>query len=439
MRRSDWLTELAFACFGVILTRAAVAALEEAVLDGHTKHGYEDGALIVMDAHRAMRIGLLLAIAAALVALLNSARGIGEADLLAYWSAARLSASIDNPYDPIALLTLQQATRPDRTQERGSALASWNPPWLLVVLLPLGLLPFDVAARAWVLCNIGLILAASVLTWQQLSKSADTRSIALVATASLWFLPSMSTIQMGQISGLVLIALVVAAWGLRTRRDGLAGAALFLATIKPHVTYFVLLLAAVWAARERRWRVLGGMVAAGAISIAILSILLPGWMLAYLRLAGVHSFFQYSASTLGGLAYALWGTHVFRFAGVLLLPLIPWMLRLVDARGWLTAMNVALLLSVPLAMYGFSFDQVVLLPAALEIVAWLWHRELPIRAAWAVLGGLALLYVLMIAVLTLPVLYYHSFAWAPPALAILYALAWRQRIATPAGSDHLER
>ncbi len=378
---------------------------------------------MMMNAGKARRAGFVCVLVLVFVALVLLAPVVGEQDFLIYWSAARLLASGDNPYDFDSLRTLQYSTVP----ERAYTLASWNPPWLLVILLPFGLLPFDLAVRAWLVCNIGLILAAAAATWRLLTGALEGRAIVAVSAASLWFLPSLSTINLGQISSLVLVGLVFGSWWLRARRDALAGAAFFVATVKPHVTYFVLFLLVLWVIRKRRWRVLWGMTAAAVLSMIVLYVMFPGWMPAYFRLATSHSFFQYSASTLGGLVYAVFGSNLLRFAGVLALPLAPFVLRLADAQDWLTAMNTALLISVPLAVYGFAFDQVVLLPVIAQIICWLWHRELPTRATWMVGGGLVLMYVALFAMLTLPRLYYHSFAWTPLALAALYAVAWRER------------
>ena len=181
--------------------------------------GYEGGAEMFTDAHKSMRLGFLVVLVPIFVALVLRVPGMGEQDFLIYWSAARLLAAGENPYDPVSLQNLQYETRP----ERAYTLASWNPPWLLVILIPLG-----------------LILAAAAATWRLLTGALDGRAIVAVSAASLWFLPSLSTMNLGQISSLVLIGLVLGSWWLRARRDGLAGAAFFVATVKPHVTYFAI-------------------------------------------------------------------------------------------------------------------------------------------------------------------------------------------------------
>lgn len=392
---------------------------------------------MTMPVHKAVRIGLSLVLLMMLLALLLpvfSAPGVGEPDFLPYWAAARLLGTGGNPYDPSSLRALGHEIRPDRGQDRGEAFASWNPPWLLLFLLPLGLLPFDLAVRIWFLCQVALIVAASVLAWRMLARRSGSVGILLAAAVGLGSGQSVVALLAGQVSVLLLIGLVLGAWWLHAGKDRLAGAALLLSTIKPQVTYFVLVLLALWVIRHRRWQVFVGLGVAGVFSMAVLWAIFPGWMSAYFDLMGAYRsiFFRYSSATIGSLAYTLWRTDVFRFAGLLLLPSAFCLLRVADSRGWLMAMNVALLISVPLAIYGFAFDQVVLLPAVLQMLAWLWDGEIHLRAAWLIGGGLVIVYIAFFPMLLLPT--WHAlnlFACIPLAWAGLYALAWKQRSGTP--------
>jgi hypothetical protein len=108
-------------------------------------------------------------------------------------------------------------------------------------------------------------------------------------------------------------------------------------------------------------------------------------------------------------------------------------LRLVARYGWPVTLGLALLLSLPLAPYGFGFDQLLLLPAILLLLKWLLARRLPRRRAWWVLVGLSAIYVLFFWQLTLPGLPYHALTWVPFAVGALYVIAWRRSpLAAPA-------
>ncbi len=374
-----------------------------------------------------VRVGLLAVLTLALLVMVFATplgAGRGEEDFLGYWSAARQLVIGSNPYDQVALRTLQHQVRPDRIQLEGLVVSTWNPPWLLVILLPFGLLPFDIAARLWILCNIGIFGLAPLVLWRMTTGSSDGRGAVLALLAGLLFGGSLLSIKMGQITGLVLVGLIVYLWLLRAGHDGWAGVALLLTTIKLHLMYFVLLLIVIWVIRRRRWWVGIGLIIAGLITTAIVWAIFPNWLTAYLMAMGAHP--PHATATVGGLAQALLGTSWFNFVGVLLLPFAPLLTRLAETRGWLTAMNLALLMSIPVAPYGFAFDQVLLLPAIIQLVAWLWQKQLPRQAAWIVAGGLMLTYAVLLWMLIRYSLPYYWFLWVPLVLLGLYLFALKQ-------------
>jgi len=365
-----------------------------------------------------------------LIAMLSRLRRAeGESDLLVYWSAARVLATGGNPFDQPTLQTVQRTTRPNSVARPGQGWAAWNPPWLLVVMLPLGLLPFGWAVRAWLLCSMGLILIASIWTWRWIASPAHSRGLSIVLGSTLAFGQTLSCLHEGQISGLVLVGLVAGLWCLQADRDYWAGIALLLTTIKPHMTYFVLWLVLLWVIRHRRWKVVVGLLGSALACMLVLWLVFPGWLPAYVRLLSGHTnvVFGVSAATIGGVAYALWGTHLLRFAGVLLLPLSSAVLSLANSENWLTTMNVALLLSVPLAPYGFNFDQVVLLPSIIQMIVWMSRGELSRGWTCAIAAGLLLMDLALLRMLMIPAFYNHCLAWVPLVLAGLYMLAWKHR------------
>jgi hypothetical protein len=74
------------------------------------------------------------------------------------------------------------------------------------------------------------------------------------------FSPVFALLLWGQIPGLVLfgyLAFVVCA---QRRRDGLADLCLVLTTFKPHPGFPALIFIAYWIVRERRWRVVAGLI-----------------------------------------------------------------------------------------------------------------------------------------------------------------------------------
>lgn len=354
--------------------------------------------------------------------------GRGEDDFVVYWSAARLLVTGKNPYDPDAMEVTMHAVQPARAWGRGFA---WNLPWLLFLLAPLSLLPFPLAVRVWLLANT--VLIALTLYWQWQLLRGDVQFFPVVLVAGFFFGATLSNLYMGQIVVLELLAMILCLRFLTHTRDVWAGVALFFTTIKPHLAYFFVFLMLLWVLRHRRWGVLIGGAAASFIALALSWLVVPAWLEVYLGLMSQGAFLDYSTATVDGMARVLWGIGALRWAGVLLIPLAFPFLRLVARYGWPVTLGLALLLSLPLAPYGFGFDQLLLLPAILLLLKWLLARRLPRRRAWWVLVGLSAIYVLFFWQLTLPGLPYHALTWVPFAVGALYVIAWRRSpLAAPA-------
>lgn len=378
-----------------------------------------------MQRYRILLLALLSLAFLALVFFSPILERRGMDDFVVYWSASRLLVTGRNPYDPVALQTLQEEIFPGREQLPGLAFASWNPPWLLLLLFPFSLLPFTFAARLMLLTNLGLIAVAVWRSWRwAVQETAYPAGILVALVLSMFFPGSLMTLAIGQISAIVMLCLLLGFWSLSQRRDVLAGLCFFFSTIKPQLVYFALFVVGIWVLRERRWRVVLGGIMGLALTLIVFTLIRPSWLGEYWALVGGHVFTQYTTSTLGGVLHAWWGITAGRYAGLLLVPLAPWILHLVEKHGWLTAMNVALLLSIPLAPYGFGFDLIVLVPALVQLLAWLWMRRVPASRTRWIMGGIAAFYGLSLWLLSLSGVPYHFFAWIPLWLGMLYAVAF---------------
>ena len=351
----------------------------------------------------------------------------GERDFLKYWASTHLLITGGNPYDSVALRDLEHSLRPELIPKY-DVVEVWNPPWLLLILSPLGLLPFDIAKVVWVFCNVFLISLALGIVWQWLASPSDHRGFAAALAAGFLYAETLSLIQMGQITTLVLLGMLITIGCLRSepnlKRDVLAGAALLLTALKPHLVYLAVLLIFIGVIRSRRWGVFAGLAGAGVISVIIVWFIFPGWLTSYLSTLSRLPNMTIYTSTVGSLMSAVFGIEIFRFSAVLLLPLLPWLVRLTE-KDWLTGINLALLLSLPLSTYGFSNDQVVLLPAIVQLVVWLRGRRLPSRTAWVVGAGMVIVYGLNLWVSSINGKPYYWLVWPPLALLGLYYPSWK--------------
>ena len=103
--------------------------------------------------------GLLLAII-----FPNYSPGKGGKDFLSYWSASRRFITGENPYDESSLRNLQKINHPKPEIRDKDVGRVWNPPLVLLILAPFGILPFNLAVRLWIFINVFLLVMALFIT-----------------------------------------------------------------------------------------------------------------------------------------------------------------------------------------------------------------------------------------------------------------------------------
>jgi hypothetical protein len=215
---------------------------------------------------------VLIAVAAVLASRSALASPRICSDFLCYWTAAKILASGQNPYDGDLQAGIQQQHGWDKaTSGLGiyRFLPYYYPPWfglLCMLFLPLG---YITAKAAWFWLNVELALGTGYL----LRYAVPGLPRWLPAAAVLMFLFSLICLLVGQ-TAILIVFLTVAAWRLlEARWDRSAGMALAWLTIKPQLTAVLLLGILLWAVRQRRW----GVVAGFLITLALLC-LASAWM-----------------------------------------------------------------------------------------------------------------------------------------------------------------
>ena len=294
---------------------------------------------------------------------------IGKHDFAAYWSASYLLLHGENPYDPGQMAAVQQSLENVYFEQNETVINAWNPPWLLIVLLPLAALPFDTAAFIWMWFNIALVGVCTSLCINLAGQPGTGRPFIWIFTACLFFGQTLLLLRVGQVSGLILIGIVAGIYCLRRASYAPAGALLVLATIKPHISYLALAWIGWWILRNRKWSVLVGAGLTVVLSIALTTLLFPDYLHSYFSLLQNMGVSKWYTSTLWGFLEALTGQPVFHWFGALLLPFVFLLQPAKDQSDWLAKLSLILVMSISLAPYGFTFDQVMLLPAIIQILS----------------------------------------------------------------------
>jgi hypothetical protein len=303
----------------------------------------------------------------------------------------------------------------------------WNPPWLLLWILPLLLVPFKVAVFAWLLLNLLLLLVCGSVVWRLLASARIQHRMPVAWVATMAFVPGLLAIRVGQVSMLLLVGVVGFLSCALENKPFLAGMFLALTTIKPHVLYLLWIAVAWWVITERQWKVALGIGATMAVSLSALTVISPTWLAEYQR-ALQSPPLHWASATMGTILRLLifkdWPDAQFLPSVVGGLLFVGYLLIKRPRLNWRTALSPLLLASVATAAYGWTFDQIVLLVPYLQIVTGMLGDELQTRVRWKrpVVASLLAIAAIMVIGNRLSINEFFYF-WVPWALAAAYAYA----------------
>jgi hypothetical protein len=352
-------------------------------------------------------------------------------DFLAYWSTSRLQVSGRNPYSPADLLSVQTAAG----WTDSTALMLWNPPWTLFFVLPFGVPDYPASRLLWLAFNVGLILFSAAWLWRFYG-GAQVQPVWVAWLVALLFAPTLFMLKIGQIGGLMLLGLVLFLLFVRREQWALAGAATVVIAIKPALLYLFWLALLAWAIDRRRWSVLVGGITAAVVATAVPLAFNPAMLSQYIATMTHQAPIDYATPTLGMLLRLMLGID---HAWLQFLPSVGGALwfawywhRHRATWRWDQQLGLILLVSIVTTSYGWSFDQVVILPALIQAVVWILYpptsalnpsADRPRRAG--AIAAYLLLFATMI-VLNRAELNDIVYVWVAPVL--LGAYLWADRI-----------
>jgi len=195
------------------------------------------------DAAIAVAAAVLIGLIVSYVSLLASgALSIQQSDFLAYYAAGKLLLHGSTQIYSLPAVSSAERLMLGRLRLKDGGLPYLYPPYFAIALSPLARLPYSSAFAAWLAVNCAL-LGITLRALQRLV-SISGRAAVLFWVASASFLPVFLAATQGQVSILLLTALTMSLVALRAGHEGIAGAALALATVKPfYLPVFLLLLA----------------------------------------------------------------------------------------------------------------------------------------------------------------------------------------------------
>jgi hypothetical protein len=285
----------------------------------------------------------------------------GARDFVVYWATGQQLVHHANPYDGEAMMRIEQSAG---LAAGYGALFMRNPPWGLVLALPLGFVGLRVGGFLWSLILLACLAASVRMLWLMHDRPKNH-----LDWLGYSFGPALLCVLMGQTSLFTLLGLVLFL-RLHRARPFLAGISLWLCALKPHLflPFGVVLLA--WVLVSRSYKLLAGAAAAMAASCAAQYFIDPMAWTQYaqmIRASGIEKEFIPCLS----IVLRLWLS-----SKTMWLQYLPAALGCVWALGyywarrytwdWMIDGSLLLLVSIFVAPYCWLFDQAIAIPALLQ-------------------------------------------------------------------------
>jgi len=335
---------------------------------------------------------------------------IARRDFIVYWATGRQLVQHGNPYDPEAISRIER----DAGFRGPGSYYMRNTPWALPLAYPLGYFSPTASALPWSLLMLALLIVSVRILWK-LFGTAGTQ----LAWLGYCFPPALFCVILGQTSILMLCGISLFL-RLHKSRPFLAGAALWLCTLKPHLFLPYALVLLVWIFVSRSYRILAGGAAAFAVGALITSLVDPAAWSQYTYYMHTSVITREFTPCLGDLLRdrinpsAEWIAFIPAILGCIWALTYFWPRR--HAWDWLERGSLLLLVSLLVAPFGWIFDQSVALPAVLYAVS----RS----PSQTMLSLLALIYVLIEVQIISPFgLHSALYLWIAPAWLVWYLFA----------------
>ncbi|HEY3706801.1 MAG TPA: glycosyltransferase family 87 protein [Terracidiphilus sp.] len=358
-----------------------------------------------------------------------SDRNAAERDFISYWAAGKLAVSRGNPYDPAAVRGLETGAG---REANAPVLVMRNPPVALPLVAPLGFLSAKNGLVVWLAALIGCVGASIWMIWRMQGRPQSSWHLVAIG-----FAPTLACLMAGQFGIFLLLGVVLFLY-FGESRPALAGAALLLCALKPHLFVPVAIPLVLWIVIGRRVRLASGF--AGAL-IAALGM---AWLIdpqAIAQYVGFMRSGEATAERIPALSVAL------RFAispPSTWIQFVPLALACVWAAwyfwtrregwNWRDHGLLVLLVAAVCTPYGFLTDESMLLPA---VLAGVYGAEARGRSLIPIAGIAAAALVELLAGVEIKTFY---FLWTTPAWLGWYLYATRggrekegRSIAAPAG------
>jgi hypothetical protein len=286
-------------------------------------------------------------------------------DFLAYWSAARLQLTGQNPYSLEQLQSLQIAVG----FKADVPLMMWYPPWAFPLFLPFGCLSFVTGRAFWLLAHLFLLVFCTSKLWRLYGGSQ--KNVLFAWALALTFAPSTFVLRNGQMALVLLAGMVGFLYFEKAGNDWAAGLSLYLLAVKPHLAFLFWIALGLWILERKRWTILKATILSIVVATVLPLFFNPDLIAQSLRVKANLPPFDWVTPTLGTFLRIVFGPEkVF----LQWLPTFAMSIGLVfywraKKKDWSWSEQLPLLVAMGLvtSVYSWASDLVLLLPLLLRI------------------------------------------------------------------------
>ena len=357
--------------------------------------------------------------------VLVSPGNLASDDFVQFWVWGKINLKGLNPFDSQAIQQLRNAVGSDNNHEIIST--TLYPPWVIPFLMMTGAFSYPVSRILWLLVAIMIILFSSRLLWSVYKGKRKLQWLNILAV--LLFAPTISMLEKGQITCIVLLGLAGFLYSVSIEeKDWLAGVCLALVAFKPQMLLLFWLMVFTWSILQKRWKILAG-AAATILGLTLIALLFnPRILQQYWNTLQSYRLSEWATPTIGAyLRYFWFGTDKFWIQFLPTILGVIWLayfIRKVKMTwDWTKILPIVLFASMISSPYAWTYDQVILIPAVIQATIWIAE----FKKVWVVIIG-TITYI----TLNLLNLGLHMkvddfwFIWFAPILLIWYLTIKRQ-------------
>jgi hypothetical protein len=329
-----------------------------------------------------LKVLVRLALAALLIHALASQSHqvriqVAQRDSIAYWASGQLLLRRANPYDPATVLELER----EQQYQEDRPLVLRTPPWSLFMVLPLGLVNAFWGWLLWIAASLASLIVALRLCLRMQAgpdvPQPDAPKNAVLLVGYL-FAPVPACLVAGQMGLVLLLGLVLFLW-LEADRPLLAGAALVFPFAKPHLLVLFWIGLLVWVVARKKYAVAAGFLAALAAVTALALAFDPAVFTHYREMLAQAAVGKLFIPAISGVIRLIFFRRMFWVQFVPMGVALVWAAwfgyRNRTHWSWRDHGLALLVVSVLTTPYSWLTDEVVLLPAILQGVVYIYQAR----------------------------------------------------------------